>query len=521
MEKEQYITSSLYTFENMREGNYLYVDKTYFLWKLINQPQSMFFFSRPRRFGKSLTISTLKAIFQGKKELFKGLYIENQPYDWKDYPVIHIDMGSNASSTPDELKEELLSIIKNIATEQNIELTETLYNKNFEELIKKLYKRDGKVVILIDEYDKPILNNIENENIAELQKIMKGFYSVLKTCEPYERFVFITGVGKFMKVSIFSDLNNLSDISMSDDYATMCGYTEKELIDNFESFLIDLSKKNNEEYNSFLQGVREWYDGYRFSKRGENVYNPVSFAKFIENHGDFNNYWFETGSPSILIKLIKDKSVNIAEILNSEYTEYIFTADMPSSISFIAMMYQTGYLTIKSWSIEDRQTFYKLGFPNLEVEESFYSRLITSTGDNADLSGSVPYNLKKAMKENNVDRMMNVIDSYLAEIPYNMHVRNEKYYQTIFFSLFKIIGYSINSEVETSDGRIDAVIENKDNVFIFEFKLDKYADEAFGQIMKKEYYLKYQNSGKKITLVGANFDFETGRLKDYKKKILD
>ena len=306
------ILSDTFTFENFKEYNGLYVDKTEYLYKLISCGKRLFFFSRPRRFGKSLTLSTLKAIFQGKKELFKDLYIESQPYDWKTYPVIHIDMGSNASSTPEELKEELISNIESIAREQNVELKETLYNKKFEELVKKLHDRDGKVVILIDEYDKPILNNIENENINELQKVMKGFYSVLKTCEPYERFVFITGVGKFLKVSIFSDLNNLTDISMSDDYATMCGYTEKELEENFHSQLIEMSEYQRIEYNTFLQKIKKWYDGYKFSEDGENVYNPVSFAKFIDNKGRFNNYWFETGTPSILVKFFKSQTFDLS-----------------------------------------------------------------------------------------------------------------------------------------------------------------------------------------------------------------
>ena len=520
MEKEQYITSSLYTFENMREGNYLYVDKTEYLWKLINRPQSMFFFSRPRRFGKSLTLSTLKAIFQGKKELFKGLFIENQPYDWKPYPVIHIDMGSVSADTPEKLEKAIAFILRMNAKDNNIDLEEQSLYDSFVELVRKLYERDGKVVILIDEYDKPILNNIENENLAELQKVMKGFYSVLKTCEPYERFVFITGVGKFLKVSIFSDLNNLTDISMNDDFATLCGYTEKELIDNFQTQLEYLAEKTNEEYKSFLQGVKEWYDGYKFSQDGENVYNPVSLAKFIENKGRFNNYWFETGSPSILVKLIKEKSVNIEEVINFTYTENIFTAFMPTSISFIALMYQTGYLTIKSWQTKDRVTTYKLGFPNFEVEESFYQNLVYTASDDLDLSAGLPHKLKESMKNNDVDIMMKAIDCYLAEIPYEMHIKNEKYYQTIFYSLFKIIGYSIQAEAQTSDGRIDAYIENGNNVYIFEFKLDKSADEAFDQIMNRKYYLKFQNSGKKITLVGANFDFETRRLKDYKKKEL-
>ena len=525
MEKEQYITSSLYTFENMREGNYLYVDKTEYLWNLVRLPKSMFFFSRPRRFGKSLTLSTLKAIFQGKKELFKGLYIENQPYDWKSYPVIHLDMGSITSTLAKDLDKELFELVEDIANDFKIKLKRVKASTSFKELLQNLNKKYGKVVILIDEYDKPILNNIENENLAELQKIMKGFYSVLKTCEPYERFVFITGVGKFLKVSIFSDLNNLTDISMSDDYATLCGYTQKELEENFHKQLLEASKQYDEDYETFLKDIKGWYDGYKFSENGERVYNPVSTAKFFEDHGKFKNYWFETGSPSILVKLIKQDSINLQEILDSEYTEEIFTDFAPSNISFIALMYQTGYLTIKDCYYEKNmdgftETHYKLGFPNFEVEQSFHKFFISNTGNNVNLGNNIPNLMKQAMKQNNVDKMMETVNSYLSTIPYEMQIRNEKYYQTVFYSLFKIIGYYIRAEEQTSDGRIDAYIENGNNVFIFEFKLDKSSDEAFDQIMKKEYYLKFQNSGKKITLVGANFDFETRRLKDYKKKEL-
>ena len=250
------VISDSYTFDYLREKNCLYVDKTEYLYKLVSSPQKLYFFSRPRRFGKSLTLSTLKAIFQGKKELFKDLYIENQPYDWKPYPVIHIDMGSISANTPDELEKALRYVIQLNADGNKIKLDEISSNLSFTELIRKLYERDGNVVILIDEYDKPILNNIEKENIADFQEVMKGFYSVLKACEPYERFVFITGVGKFLKVSIFSDLNNLSDISMNDDFAALCGYTERELKENFGTKLECLVASQNEDYNSFLLNIK-------------------------------------------------------------------------------------------------------------------------------------------------------------------------------------------------------------------------------------------------------------------------
>ncbi len=513
------LLTDTYSFENFKEYNGLYVDKTEYLYKLISSGKRLYFFSRPRRFGKSLTLSTLKAIFQGKKELFKDLYIENQSYDWKKYPVIHIDMGSNSSSSPEHLEQSLLYKIQDIAEEYNIKLTRKFASDAFEELIRKLYDREGKTVILIDEYDKPILNNIELKNIDEFQKIMKGFYSVLKTCEAYERFVFITGVGKFLKVSIFSDLNNLNDISMSDDYAAMCGYTEKELEDNFKSKISAIAEREEIEYDVLLQKIKKWYDGYQFSIDGENVYNPVSFAKFLDNKGRFNNYWFETGSPSIVIKLMKTKNINIEEIVSKTYSEDVFTAYMPSRIAFIPMMYQTGYLTIKGTekNRDQESTSYRLGFPNKEVEESFYRRLITSADDN-EIGSSLAYDIRESIKQNDIDGMMSILKNFFAAIPYDIQIVCEKYYQSLFYAIFKTLGYSINAEAHTSNGRIDAVIENDENIYLFEFKLDKSEKVALDQIENKEYYLAYQNKGKKITLVGANFNSETRRLSEWVTK---
>ncbi len=512
MGKEQYLTSSLYTFENMREGNYLYVDKTKYLWKMINQPMSMFFFSRPRRFGKSLTLSTLKAIFQGKKELFKNLYIWNQQYDWKSYPVIHIDMGSVYAETTDRLEENLLSLIEDNARKYNINLDKKYPNEAFIELITNLYQRDGKVVILIDEYDKPILNNIENDNLADLQKVMKGFYSVLKTCEPYERFVFITGVGKFLKVSIFSDLNNLTDISMSDDYATMCGYTEKELKENFKDRLIPLAESKKLEYEVFLDKIKNWYDGYRFSDNSENVYNPVSFTKFLENNGKFYNYWFETGSPSIIVKLINKSNLDIKQYLEVYQEADIFTAFMPTKISLPAMMYQTGYLTIKDAKPAGDYFLYKLGFPNFEVEQSFYRRLAASINTDDLIGNSLFIRMYEALESNDIDKMMSVVDTFLAGIPYNNQVEREKYYQSVFYIIFKLIGTTIDTEICTDNGRIDVKIENGDKIYIIEFKLNKSTRVAMKQIFKNEYYKPYEHSDKKITIVGANYNTETHKM---------
>ncbi len=362
------------------------------------------------------------------------------------------------------------------------------------------------------------MNNIENENINDLQKIMKGFYSVLKTCEPYERFVFITGVGKFLKVSIFSDLNNLTDISMNDDYATMCGYTEKELEENFHSQIIEMSEYQKIEYNTFLQRIKKWYDGYKFSEEGENVYNPVSFAKFIDNKGKFYNYWFETGSPSILIKLIKTQDVNIEEVIKKSYSVDYFTAYMPSKVAFIPLMFQTGYLTIKEIVKVGEDTEFRLGFPNYEVEESFYRRLIMNVGDSNDLCATLAIDLRRAFRNNDIDEAMNLLKNFFSGIPYDIQVVSERYYQSIFYAILKSIGFAVKTEARTSNGRIDAVVENDTNVYIFEFKLDKSAEVPLDQIINKEYYEPYLNSGKKITLIGAYFNSEARKLSDWVTK---
>ena len=510
--------SDTYSFDYLIEKDCLYVDKTEYLYNLVSSQKKLYFFSRPRRFGKSLTLSTLKAIFQGKKELFKGLYIDKQPYDWKKYPVIHLDLGSISASTSEKLEYLLLKKVLEIAEEYNIKLSVKYPEEAFEELIKKLSKRNGDVVVLIDEYDKPILNNIENENVAQLQKIMKGFYSVIKTCELYERFVFITGVGKFMKVSIFSDLNNLNDISMSDDYATMCGYTEKELKDYFDEKISDLAALHGIEYKDFLARVKKWYDGYKFSDGGENVYNPVSISKFLQDNGKFNNYWFETGTPSIIIKKIKDTKFDLSEIISNYNTEDIFSAFSPDDVSIIPLMYQTGYLTIKDVKYPDRkksndeQILYKLGFPNTEVEQSFFRRLLAGLNNENLIGDYLSIKLRKAVTEGKIDEFMSIMDTYLSNIPYDIQLKYEKYYQSIFFMIFRMIGCDIRAEERTDKGRIDAVLDTGDHIYVFEFKMNKSARIALKQIKENEYAKPYQHSGKPITIIGANYNFEKHKL---------
>lgn len=306
------LTSSIYTFEELINGQYLYVDKTEYIWQLIRPYKGIYFMSRPRRFGKSLTVSTLKAVFQGRRDLFNGLAIDDKDYDWKQYPVIHLDLNGWNFASLEELKRSLCGLIQEAAEDHDVQLDATEPNAMFRELIRALSKEE-QVVILLDEYDKPILNNIGKAHAPAILEYLKSFYSVIKAFEGYLRFAFVTGVSKFSHVSIFSDLNNLSDITMNADYASMLGYTQAELESCFAERIADGAKKVNKPVAELLEQIKSWYDGYRFEESSESVYNPVSVAQFFLNNCKFNNYWFSTGTPSFLIELIKTTRFDFGE----------------------------------------------------------------------------------------------------------------------------------------------------------------------------------------------------------------
>ncbi|MBQ9367543.1 MAG: AAA family ATPase, partial [Victivallales bacterium] len=321
------LTTSIYTFQDLIRGNFLYVDKTEYVWKLIRPAQEMYFLSRPRRFGKSLLVSTLKAIFQGKRELFKGLALYDKPYDWKQHPVIHLSFGDYGvvSDALQELPDYLMSKMRTLAKEHSVTLTEKTPGLCFAELIDTLASEE-RVVILIDEYDKPILGNITDKNAKGILKCLKGFYSVLKDRNDQQRLLFITGVSKFSHVSLISDLNNLTDITLNPDYAGMLGFTADEVRHSFADRLPDAAKANGVSVEELMGHVLEWYDGYRFSEANLHVCNPVSITKFFYNHYDFSNYWDSTGTPSFLLELMRRQSYDLEAALNGTYDEGVFSA---------------------------------------------------------------------------------------------------------------------------------------------------------------------------------------------------
>ena len=500
----KHLSASVYTFETLIEGNYLYIDKTEFIWKLLEQPLGIYFLSRPRRFGKSLMISTLKAVFQNRQELFKGLALESKPYNWQEYPVIHLDFGGCDASSPETLQQHLNATLNYIAECYDLILENELISDRFTELIRKLSTK-GKVVILIDEYDKPILENITKSGIEAIRDILNGFYAVIKTTEPYQRFVFMTGVSKFSKVSVFSKLNNMTDITMDARFATMFGYTQEELEHNLSEGLDQLTVDLHIDRSTLLDKIKLWYNGYRFEYDTPTVYNPSSIAKFFASGGKFKNFWFETGTPTFLIKLMKQNSYDVRNLENLELDETGFSAYEIDNLAIEPLLFQTGYITIKDYDSE--LALYSLSYPNMEVKNAFVRFLMDSfTPVRKELAASHIAKLYKALKINDIDAFMTQMQIFFAGVPNNITLKHEKYYQTIFYLVLTLVGVYIDVEINSNIGRIDAVMETAGRIYIIEFKLHDSAADAIEQIKTKKYYEKYLNSNKEIILIGAAFD---------------
>ena len=512
------ITSSVYTFEDIVKDDFLYVDKTEFIWNLIRQGKAMYFLSRPRRFGKSLTVSTLKAVFQGKKELFKGLAIYDKPYDWKQYPVIHLDMNGLDFSSVEELESSLCDLVTEAAASHELRLESANAASMFRALINQLAEQE-QVVILVDEYDKPILNNLGKPHAQKILDKLKTFYSVIKAFESKERFVFVTGVSKFCHVSLFSDLNNLTDITMNRDYATMFGYTQGEFETYFADRIDTACKQLNMSREELLPEIKAWYDGFRFEEESETVYNPVSLAQFFTNSCKFNNYWFSTGTPSFLVELTKKADFNFEKTLSEPVMGLAFNAFEIDKIDPLALLLQTGYLTIKSSFVDLGETLYYLDFPNREVKNAFETYLISDYASiPQETVGANVFKMVKAIKARDVNLFMELLKTFFAAVQYDVATDTEGRFQLLFYSVFLLIGVRVEAESRTNNGRIDAVICDGDHVYIFEFKINQTAGIALDQIREKEYFRKYQHSGRKIILVGANFDTVSRQITDWKSE---
>ncbi len=492
------------TFETVRKEGYCYVDKTALVHQLV-QNGKYYFLSRPRRFGKSLLISTLEAYFQGKKELFDGLALEHLEREWTEYPVLHLDL--NARNYVDT---ESLPAILN----QHLEAWEAFYGnekkdrapeERFAYLIEKISRSTGKgVVVLVDEYDKPLLQALGNEPLlTAYRQQLKAFYGVLKSKDAYLRFALLTGVTKFSKVSVFSDLNNLQDISMSPRFATICGITEQELYDVFEEDIRLLGEHNGMSEEETRKALKDSYDGYHFTANCPDLYNPFSLLNAFSSK-ELGSYWFETGTPTFLIQLLKQGHYNLYNLYHEQVSK-----DMLGDIDNVGgnplpMLYQSGYLTLKGYDREFGT--YTLGFPNREVAEGFNRHLLLGYAKVP--SGNPTFQIQNFVLEvrrGDTDAFLQRLQSFFADTPYELARDLELHYQNVLFIVFKLLGFYVQVEYHTSRGRIDLVLKTADYIYVMEFKLEGTAEEALQQIEDKHYALPFATDQRRVYKVGVNF----------------
>ena len=518
-------------FASIINGDFVYVDKTDLVYQLASI-KGVYFLSRPRRFGKSLLVSTLKYYFQGCKDLFKGLKMEALENDWTEYPVFEIDFNGKNYTKDGSLERTL---------ENSIGTWESIYGKGpyatelgdrFAYVLHQAHEKTGHpCVVLIDEYDKPLLDvmdsgityekngrtvSLEDDNREEL----KAFYSTFKVADADLRFVFLTGVTKFAQVSVFSGFNNAQDISMNFDYDALCGISQEELDSYFHDAIEELAKANGTTYEEMAQLLKETYDGYHFSEAMTDVYNPFSLLNAFKRK-DFGDYWFATGTPTYLVRLLNHSNENIQEIINrtyqpQEFVDYRATVEAP-----VPMIYQSGYLTIKGYDQE--LNLYKLDFPNNEVASGFLT-MLTASYLNAPLpSGNLAGRMARALRTGNTDQFHDLLSDFIASIPYSVRMDNseksrEKDFQLIVYLTMRLVGtcnHTVYHEKESSQGRADCVIETPQNVYIFEYKLDHPAAEALAQIEAKGYAEPYAHDPRKVYRIGCSFSSKTGRISDW------
>jgi Predicted AAA-ATPase/PD-(D/E)XK nuclease superfamily len=502
----RHLPLGIQTFRTIINEGYLYVDKTEYIYNIISRGQ-YFFLSRPRRFGKSLLVSTLKELFSGNKHLFENLWIAQSDYKWISYPVIHLDFSRIAHRAPQEFEAKLIHHIRRIASEYNIDLPlSSSPERALDNLIVILAKKNP-VVIIIDEYDKPILDHLHDREAARAQQsILISFYGVIKNLEAYLRFIFLTGITKFSQTSVFSGLNNLQDLTLDPQAAPLLGYTYKEIDTYFGPHINHIAAKHNVSYSVIRENIRTWYNGYQFSKKHLKVYNPYSVLLYLSSKR-LLNYWFSTGTPSFLVQLITTQQYPIEAIEGAKVNVLDIDSLELDTMKLIPLLLQTGYLTIASY--DEHTSDYMLTYPNEETKVSFLHYFVTSlTTAPVSLFRSSVLALTRALKNNNIDLFFYTLQGFFAAIPYTMQLPQEKYYQSIFYVITSLIGVYIQTDVATCDGRIDATIETNSHIYIIEFKLNQSATTALEQIEKKRYHQKYLSCNKRIVLIGANFSFE-------------
>ncbi len=507
----QKLPIGLQSFKALREDDYVYIDKTKYIKKLVDTGK-YYFLSRPRRFGKSLFLDTLRQAFLGRRYLFEGLYLY-EDWDWEvEYPVIHISFGAGVMRNLKELRLSEEELIRRHIEEHNIKLKARTIKDRFFELIIKLNKKYNLgTVVLIDEYDKPILDNITRKETAiEIREELKNFYSVLKDADEFLKLVFITGVTKFSKVSLFSGLNNLDDISVGKEYGAICGFTQEEFEKCFEERLVGVD----------LEGVRKWYDGYSWG--GERVYNPFDILLYLSKQ-EFRNYWFEAATPTFLIRMIEERGYFIPEFEELEVSERIIGSFDIEYIELETLLFQTGYLTIKDIIKSGPITSYRLSYPNLEVRSSLTDYILEYFVQKISAKEKNRLEVYRVINRNDIEGLKDIFFSFFASIPHDWYRKNqlsgyEGYYASIFYCYFTALGLEVKAEDTTNHGRLDMAVIFEDRCYIFEFKVVELVQEegsALAQIKKRGYADKYKSKFKDVYLIGVEFSSESRNIVGY------
>ena len=501
-------------FEKIRNDGYLYIDKTALMYQMV-KTGSYYFLSRPRRFGKSLLISTMEAYFQGKKELFAGLAVERLEKDWIKYPILHLDLNIEKYDTPESLDNILEKSLTAWEKLYGAEPSERSFSLRFAGIIERACKQTGqRVVILIDEYDKPMLQAIGNEKLQkQFRDTLKPFYGALKTMDGYIKFAFLTGVTKFGKVSVFSDLNNLDDISMRKDYVEICGVSDQELHENLDIELHEFAETQGLSYDKLCTKLKEYYDGYHFTHNSIGIYNPFSLLNAFK-YKEFGSYWFETGTPTYLVKLLKKHHYDLERMAHEETDAQVLNSIDSESTNPIPVIYQSGYLTIKGY--DERFGIYRLGFPNREVEEGFIRFLLPFYANVNKVES--PFEVQKFVREvetGDYDSFFHRLQSFFADTTYEVIREQELHYENVLFIVFKLVGFYTKVEYHTNNGRVDLILQTDKFIYIMEFKLNGTAEEALQQINNKRYALPFEADGRKLFKIGINFSEKTRNIEKW------
>ena len=516
-------------FESIINGGYVYVDKTALVYRLVTEGK-IYFLSRPRRFGKSLLVSTLKAYFRGRKELFNGLAIDGLEKEWAEYPVFHIDFNGEDYTRSGKLEEKIVGAIETWEAEYGRDPYKQALGDRFIYVLAQAAKKYGRrSVVLIDEYDKPLLDVLDTgfSTIVDGEKrlledhhrnILKGFYSVFKGADEHLQFVLLTGVTKFSQVSVFSGFNQPEDISMSRDYEALCGITEEELYSYFAEPIAELAKVNDCTIDEMKQMLKKQYDGYHFGRRMTDIYNPFSILNACKSR-NIDDYWFRSGTPSYLVRLLNHSQENMNELTNRYYTTQQFIDYKADVEKPLPMIYQSGYLTIKDYNL--RRNTYLLDFPNDEVKNGFISVLANDYLKARKDVNNWTQDVVDALEAGDLEQFRKLLTSFLADIPYTMRRKEtererERYFHYTFYLLMRMVScYTVYTEKQQSEGRVDCIVETPDYIYIFEFKLDGTADEALQQIEEKGYARPYEADKRKLFKVGTVFSSETGTISEF------